>query len=140
MKSVFLDTNVLIDYFGSRAGYPEAATIVTLAQRRKIQLCVSSLSFATASYILSAHHKRTHAEIMKMFAQFTTLCHVTTIDGETVDEAIHSDFHDFEDALQHHSAFMAHCDAIVTRNKPDFTTSKLQVYEPREFLSAITGM
>lgn len=139
MKSVFLDTNVLIDCFGSRTGYPEAATIVTLAQHRKIHLCVSSLSFATASYILSAHHKRSHAEIMDMFARFTAICNVTTVDGETVDEAIHSDFHDFEDALQHHSAFTAQCDVIVTRNKLDFTTSKLQVYEPREFLSAIVG-
>lgn len=137
MKSVFLDTNVLIDYFGSRKGFPEAAAIVTLAQRQKIRLCVSSLSFATASYILNAHHKHSHAEIMKLFERFTALCHVTTVDEDTVKHAVHSDFHDFEDALQHDSALLAHCDVIVTRNKPDFATSKIPVYEPDEFISAI---
>ena len=139
MRNVFLDTNVLIDYFGSRNGFPEAATIVTLAQRQKIRLYVSSLSFATAGYILSAHHKRSHAEIMNLFDRFTTLCHVTTVDADTVSHAIHSDFHDFEDALQHDSALTAQCDVIVTRNKPDFATSKLTVYEPHEFLSAIVS-
>lgn len=139
MKRVFLDTNVLIDYLGSRKGFPEAAAIVTLAQRQKIHLYVSSLSFATTGYILNAHHKRSHAEIMHLFERVTALCHITTVDEETVKHAIHSDFHDFEDALQHDSALTAGCDVIVTRNKPDFITSKLKVYEPCEFLSAIVS-
>ena len=130
MRNVFLDTNVLIDYFGSRNGFPEAATIVTLAQRQKIRLYVSSLSFATAGYILSAHHKRSHAEFMNLFDRFTTLCHVTTVDADTVSHAIHSDFHDFEDAFnmilrsQHSAMLSLRATSRISRHRNSLFTNR----------------
>ena len=61
-KKVFLDTNILIDYLASRQDYMAASTIITMAKDGYFRLLVSSLSFATASYILNAHHKKTNAE------------------------------------------------------------------------------
>ena len=58
MKNVFLDTNIFIDFLAHRGEFYEpAALIVSLSIQNKIHLQVSSLSFATASYILSQHHK-----------------------------------------------------------------------------------
>ena len=58
MIKVFLDTNILIDYLSCRENFFEpAALIFQLGKRKKCQLLVSSLSFATASFILQAHYK-----------------------------------------------------------------------------------
>ena len=49
MRKVFIDTNVLIDFLGR---------IVSRADRKEIELMVSSLSYATASYILMRYNPR----------------------------------------------------------------------------------
>lgn len=67
MKKVFLDTNVLIDYLARRRQYFQpAAEIVQLGMEHKYELLVSALSFATASFIMEAHHKLSNEIIQKM--------------------------------------------------------------------------
>ena len=138
-KKVFLDTNVLIDYFGSRNDYASASTIISLAQKGYYTLLVSSLSFATASYILNAHHKKTNAEIVALFASFVTKCNVTPIDSVVIDNAIASNFDDFEDAMQYYSALKEGADAIITRNTGDFSASQIDIYEPQAFIDMLTN-
>ena len=138
-KKVFLDTNVLIDYFGSRNDYASASTIISLAQKGYYTLLVSSLSFATASYILNAHHKKTNAEIVALFASFVTKCNVTPIDSVVIDNAIASNFDDFEDAMQYYSALKEGADAIITRNTGDFCASQIDIYEPQAFIDMLTN-
>lgn len=137
-KKLFLDTNILIDYLASRRDYLAAATIITLAKEGLFQLLVSSLSFATASYVLNAHHKKTNAEIVAMFVQFVKMCNVTPVDSLVVDKAIASRFPDFEDAMQYYSAIREGADAIITRNSGDFSASQIDVFEPQAFLDMLT--
>lgn len=139
MKKVFIDTNVLIDYFATRRDYEAASTIVTMAKDEKYKLLVSSLSFATASYIMNAHHKKTNAEIVALFADFVKMCNVTPVDSLIIDNAIASGFPDFEDAMQYYSAVRGGADAIITRNGADFTASQIPVYGPQGFLDMLTG-
>ena len=138
MKKVFLDTNILIDYFASRRDYVAASTIVTMAKEGRFLLLVSSLSFATASYIMNAHHKKTNSEVVAMFAKFVKMCNVTPVDSLIIDEAIASRFPDFEDAMQYYSAIREGADAIITRNSSDFSAAQIPVYEPQGFLDMIT--
>lgn len=137
-KKVFLDTNVLIDYLATRRDYLAASTIITLSKEGHFHLLVSSLSFATASYIMNAHHKKTNAEIVELFSKFVKMCNVTTVDSLIVDEAIASNFTDFEDALQYYSAKREGADAIITRNCSDFEGAEIEVYEPQQFLDMLT--
>ena len=66
MKKVFIDTNVLIDFLGEREPfYDAAARIVSRADRKEIELMVSSLSYATASYILMRYNPRELCWILK---------------------------------------------------------------------------
>ena len=99
---------------------------------------VSALSFATASYILSVHHKMSGKDIAKIFDNFTKTCRVTPIDSQTVDEVLASDFSDFEDAMQYYSALREQADVIITHNKKDYEASHIPVYEPQEFLDLLT--
>ncbi len=60
------------------------------------------------------------------------------IDSKTINESLCSDFQDFEDAMQYHSALRANADIIITRNKKDFSASKIPVFTPQEFLDAVS--
>lgn len=136
MIKVFLDTNIFIDYLSRREPFFEpAALIMQLGKRKKCQLMVASLSFATASFILQAHYKMSHEAIVKLFSKIVALCHITTVNNQTVLKAIASDITDFEDALQHESALSENADVIITRNKQDFSDSRIPVFEPKEFLT-----
>ena len=136
--NVFIDTNVLIDYLARREPFfTAAALVIQLGQRRKCNLLVSSLSFATTSFILQAHHKMFHDAIIDKFKRFIQICNVTPIDSQTVVESLLSTFDDFEDAMQYFSALRENADIIITRNKPDYTKSQLPVYEPQEFIDIL---
>ena len=72
-----------------------------------------------------------------MFAAFVKKCNVTPVDSVIIDKAIASEFKDFEDAMQYYSALREGADAIITRNIVDFTSAKIDVYEPQEFLDML---
>ena len=133
MKKVFIDTNVMIDYLAERADfYRPACQILSLAERKKIKLYASSLSFATTSYVLN-RVKPTEI-VNSALSGFMTLCSPTAVDASIVASALTSSFKDFEDALQYFSAVKSNMDVIVTRNKKDFQDSTLLIMEPQEFL------
>lgn len=134
MRKAFIDTNVLIDFLGERDPfYDAAARIVSRADRKEIELMASSLSYATASYILLRYNP--HELVMEKLKKFTPLCTVTNVGAEEVNLSLCSAFSDFEDALQYYSAWKAGATVIITRNKKDFRSSSLPVYTPDEFLS-----
>lgn len=138
MKRIFIDTNVFIDFIAHRREFYEpAAILVSLARNKKINLLVSSLSFATASYILQSHHRHSHEQVVCEFEDFITLCHITSVSHDTITQAISSVFVDIEDAIQHYSALSADADYIVTRNKADFSSSAIPVYSPQEILDVL---
>ena len=71
MIKVFLDTNILIDYLAQRTNfYQNAARVVSICGNSGLKLLVSSLSFATASYILSERNKLSSETIKKLFNNF----------------------------------------------------------------------
>lgn len=137
MKRIFIDTNILIDFLAKREPFfPLAASIMSLSSKN-FEILVSSLSFATASYVLTAHHKMQPTAIKRLFDSFIRICHTTTIDSQTINDSIASEIDDFEDAMQYYSAIRANADVIITRNKSDFTPSQIPIYEPQEFLNQL---
>lgn len=137
-KKVFLDTNIFIDYLARRGQFFEsAAKIIQMGQQHRCEIMVSALSFATASFILETHHKLPNDVIVQKFVMFVKMCNVTPVDSLVIDEAIASQFPDFEDAMQYYSALREGADAIITRNTSDFVSSKIEVYEPQQFLDML---
>lgn len=135
MEKVFLDTNVVVDFLCERGSfYMPAARIVVKAYHKEIELCCSSLTFATASYLMGRGKVSTE-EVFQKIASFCTLCTPTLVDEAIVVEAARSNFHDFEDAMQYFSALRYKANVIITRNKKDFLESQIPCYEPLEFLN-----
>ena len=138
MKIVFLDTNVFIDYLAQRAGFCEnAEKVIALCIKKHYKVLVSALSFATASYILSARHKMTCNYINSLFANFVAYGIITPVDSQTVKESLASRFTDFEDAMQYYSALRENAGAIITRNADDFAQSAIPVFSPTDFLNKV---
>ncbi len=62
------------------------------------------------------------------------LVNVSPLDDKIVELVLVSDFKDFEDAIQYHTALENGIDVIITRNKKDFKNSKLPVMTAKEYL------
>lgn len=65
------------------------------------------------------------------------MCTPTTVDASVVRQALDSGFTDFEDALQHYSAMTVDAECIVTRNKKDFSSSEIPIYELEDFMALL---
>lgn len=133
MKTVFFDTNIMIDVIGRHQQFCRPSLqIMSLADRGILRICVSAMSYATASFILSRDNKQ--IDIISEFAKFAKITTAAPVDAETIDSSIRSEFNDFEDAMQYFSAMREHVDYIVTRNKKDFKAAQIPVFEPQEFI------
>ena len=127
---VFLDTNIVIDLLDKRKDfYQNALAIFMKGYHKEIEIFVSPMTYATASFLL-----RKNANFKKLIANFRQITKVTVADENVIDETIHSDFVDFEDGLQYYSALTKNCEVIITRNLKDFTEATIPVLSPNDFL------
>lgn len=137
IPKLFLDTNVVLDLLGERVPfYTSAAKIATLADKEKIRLVTSALTFATVNYILSKYEGQQKAkEKLRKFKVLTRIC---SLDETIIEKGLNSNFSDYEDALQYFSALKSECDMLITRNGKDFKLSEIPVFTPDEFLKSYT--
>lgn len=130
---LFLDTNVVIDFCGQRdVFFMPAAQIIDLAQSKKIELVISSLTFVNVAYILrKVFGKET---VLTKIQQLTELCEISAIDENIIKNALFRFSKDFENSIQYFSAKTKDVDLIITRNKKDFLDYSLPVMTPTEFI------
>ena len=137
MTKLLLDTNIVIDLLEKREPYCyDAMRLFTMAYNKKVDLFVSPMTFATASFLL---HRNGAEGVHKLLSCLRMLTHVSPADEHTVDNALASQFVDFEDAMQYYSAMQANVEAIITRNGKDFANSKLPVFTASEFRANFTN-
>jgi len=133
---VFLDTNVMIDLIVERTPfYEQIAKIVTIAEKNKIELFTSSLSFVNTFYVANKEFEK--KAVIESLKKFRVVCNVSIIDELTIDKSLLSDFEDFEDAVQYNSALFQECSLIITRDKKGFKNAKISVLSPIEFLASL---
>lgn len=136
MIKVFFDTNIMIDVIGRREQFCKPSLqIMSLADRGLIQVFVSVLSYATASFILGKYNK--DVDVFNEFSKFMKITTATPVDAMTIERCVNSEFKDFEDAMQYFSARNEQIDYLITRNKQDFEASVIPVLEPQEFIDIL---
>jgi len=131
-NKLFLDTNVVIDFFCDRPPFSkDAVELFKLRDIGVVDFSLSSLTLATLAY----HIKKLGQDPSLILTKLLVWVHVTELDKALFEQTISSKFKDFEDGLQYFSALRVRgIDAIITRNKKDFTYSKIPVLTPAEFL------
>lgn len=133
---LFLDTNVMLDLLAKREPFFEsAARIVSLADKSRVDVYVSALSYATADYFLKKI--LSPSKSIESLRKFKTVSNIVSLDEFIIERSLNSDFSDFEDALQYNSAVKAGCNYIITRNVKDFKKSELPVLTPDDFLALL---
>ena len=133
MQKVFLDTNIIIDLLAQREPfYKDAQALFSLADQGQIELQISALSFANASYALSKYHQVATAK--KYLQQFKVLVSILPLDDKTIELALASEFQDIEDGFQYFTALTHGAQVIITRNKKDFKSAQLPVLNASEYL------
>lgn len=135
MIRLLIDTNIVLDLLSKRDQfYDEAADLFSRADKKELELTISSLTFANTNYILSK--LKSTKEAREILRRFKVLVELLSLDDKITELALSDDnFPDFEDGLQYYSAIENQIDIIITRNKKDFKNSKIPVLTAKEFLA-----
>jgi predicted nucleic acid-binding protein len=130
---VFLDTNVIIDYFDSqREHYLPATILFDLAMKGKLELTVCAQSFITAFYILGKSYPK--PELYTSMRSLYKLCGVTPVDASIIEQALALESIDFEDTVQYLSSSTADADIIITRDEHGFCDFPIKHISAEQFL------
>ena len=137
-KTVFLDTNVLLDYLldrGTNSLY--ADQIFDLCVRGQIQCHIAAHSVVNMFYILRNHYPVSVRK--QLLSSLCTLRYVEAIEESMIREILDGNREDIEDHLQILCAKKAGADCIVTRDKKGFTKAGIEVRTPADFLIEFSG-
>lgn len=136
MDKVFLDTNILLDFLAARTPFDKnAKALFERAESGEIQLHISVLSMCNIAYIL--RKILPGSNVVQILNDLNTLVTLVPLDAQIISDALESSFTDFEDAVQHFSAFRyGEIKYLITRNPTDFKNSQISVITPEVYLQA----
>ena len=130
---VFLDTNVIIDYFDSqREHYLPAAILFDLAMKGKLEVVVCAQSFITAFYVLGKCYPK--EELYTCMRSLYKICSVSPVDASIIEHALTLESVDFEDTVQYLSSDTSNADIIITRDERGFNDFPVQHISAEQFL------
>jgi predicted nucleic acid-binding protein len=134
MLKILLDTDVVLDFFFDRQPYSEdAAKILSLGESNQIEIYVTPIIISNIYYLL--RKTASHTQVMTHLKLLMSIINILVISKETILQAMHSSFKDFEDALQNYAAeYSKSVNVIITRNVKDYKESMLSVQTPNTFL------
>ncbi|QNS40231.1 PIN domain-containing protein [Chryseobacterium manosquense] len=137
MDKVLIDTDVILDFLFDRKPFSEdAAQILSWCENSKIQGFVTSIVLSNIYYLLRKTAK--HEKVIENLKMLLNIVDVITTNKDAVLDALHSQFKDFEDALQNFSAQNSNeIKVIITRNSKDYKTSNLAVMEPETYIKLV---
>ena len=134
---LLIDTNIILDFLQKREPYYEdASAIFQLSVDNEVIECVTASSITDIYYLVNKEFKdvKKTKERIQDLLELITILDVTNKD---IQDAIRSEWKDFEDSLQYIVALHNSVDAIITRNTKDFSESSIPIYSPKEFLNFI---
>jgi predicted nucleic acid-binding protein len=137
MKRIFVDTNIVIDLLSRREPFfEEAAVIFSLADKKQVELSVSSLTIANTSYTLFRQMDSNKAK--SVLRKLKLILKILPLDDKIIGLALNDEtFSDFEDGLQYFTAIEDEQEIIITRNLKDFKNSKLPTMTAKQFIEMI---
>ena len=132
MNRYFLDTNILLDFLGNRHPFGKyALEILNKSRTKEWELWTSDNSILTSYYIISKEIGEAESRIK--ISRLINFLEIQPTQKAHIQQALGSDFKDLEDGVQHFCASsVSGIEGIITRNKKDFRTSQISIFEPWE--------
>lgn len=141
---IFLDANIIMEYFGKRKGYDLVSHILKNAYQGNFDVCLSSSIVDNVIYLLGSqlkakgiHEPEKRSRIRQMLVRLLSYVDVVDMNRQSIIQALRDeDFRDLEDSLQYYCAVENECDALVTINSKDFPSSNsfIEVLDPKQFV------
>ncbi len=137
MKKLFIDTNIVIDLLSRRDPFfEEAAELFSLADKKQVELSVSSLTIANTSYALLRQMNASKAK--SILRKLKLILRILPLDDKIIGLALNDEtFLNFEDGLQYFTAIENEQELIITRNLKDYKGSKLPAMTAKQFIETI---
>lgn len=133
MKILF-DVNVVLDVLLDRDEWvAESASLLDLAERRKISGYVAGRTVTTVHYIVARAAGRRKAATA--VTDLLRILHVVPIAESDFAQALVLGFADFEDAVQVAAALKVGADYVATRNASEFKANPVKARSPGELLA-----
>ena len=131
MNNIFLDTNILIDMFLDRDDGTSYNLFKNLILEDDCTIYINDISIINTHYIISKFNNKEDA--LNSVKVLIKNCELVLASEIIINQAINSDFSDFEDAIQYYCAKKIFAHYIITRNTKDFIHSKISVLTPNEW-------
>lgn len=128
---ILLDTNVVLDHVLNRRQFTKYAGIIfSLIEKGQLQGLLCATTMTTIYYLASKAGDEKSAR--SITTSLLTLFEIAPVNRVVLENANHSKFNDFEDAVIHEAALNSGAQAIITRDRKGFKEATLSVYTPRE--------
>jgi predicted nucleic acid-binding protein len=132
---VFVESDIILDLLAEREPhYIHAAKLFTLIDQQKVAAYTSPLIFADLHYLLK--RLTSNATALKSLRKLKTLLTILPVDSKIIEQALNSDFKDFEDAIQYFTAVNNGIGFLLTRNLADYKKSKITVLTAEDFIKS----
>ena len=129
---VFIDTNIVLDLLLQRRNFLiNAEKIFSLANKGKIVLYFSAVSFVSVTYYLGKHSNK---DIKAVLEDLCKIVKILPFNQRIIENTLHSNFKDIEDGYQYFTAKENNIRIMITRNVKDFLVDDISVVTPEEFL------
>lgn len=135
MKILF-DTNVILDILLDRLPFSEqAAWLASKVEAGEISGYLCATTITTIHYLASKSIGTKAAQ--QAVASLLNLFEIAPVTRAVLDDALHANFSDFEDAVLYQAAVHVGADGIVTRNQQDFNKATIAIYSPTELVNIV---
>lgn len=133
---LFLDTNLLIDFYAAREPYREFfAKLLAMRAFGDAELWASAKSFTDVFYVCRKRIPADH--LQRAFVKSEEFLSICSIGQDDVVEAARREWPDLEDCLVGVAAEKVKADYLVTRDTTGFTQSKVAVVHPLDLFAVL---
>ena len=145
---VFIDTNVILEYFMQREKYEEAEKLLKELRRRNVQMFMSVGAFYTIHLILKYLHKEQGLvgeeclqNLRIILKKILQMFDIAEHDKNSLIRGISdTEYKDLEDSCQYQVAQKVDCESLVSFNISDYkesTNGKVRIYTPQQFIDEV---
>lgn len=128
---VFLDTNIIMEYYGHRQLFDDAESILMAAHEGAIDAVISEGSLYTLTYLLGLelkkqgiHEPEKTSQVRSTLSALLSFVGVVRLDDQSLQQSVQDEaFADIEDCYQYYCAIANGCDYLVTINLKHFKPS-----------------
>mgnify|MGYP006269958207 CR=1 FL=1 len=139
-SKLFIDSDVVIDFFTDRAPFANPASeLFELNEQKVIELYISAVSVNNIYYIVRKYldHKRA----VQVIEDLIEMVQVIGTTRTEILQALRNGFKDFEDSIQYSTALTIDgIEAIITRNVKDYEKSEIAIFTPENYLKFRTDI